>query len=309
MILVHKSTSDEEITASSKNILINNDDKKVSMIKDFGKLPSLRKIVHEKEILEFITFEEPIPPLCYLDKNILDFDLSNNNFILSDHDLYYINRAVIDINGIATLKILPQSYQDFKNLNSNKIKILPLPLKDINYKEVPLTYKIKQIIQKMKREKLSEIKSFNSKGDYNELKIDVLFDNEELAESFKIKTEFTCDIYSFPHLITIFSKASFTFLNVKNAIKRSLEVLKINNDTGYGFCMVLTNMYLFIAPLVNPFYLFKDKGNEIPIFADPMYYAGVFTLPEIESEWDETIERKRVEFDLLKVLEKSSNFK
>ena len=77
-----------------------------------------------------------------LDNYILDYDKP----ILSDNDLFYMMKACQSINGIVYLKILPYGNNDYKYLNANKIKILPLPLKDLNFEEIPLTYKIRQII-------------------------------------------------------------------------------------------------------------------------------------------------------------------
>ena len=56
----------------------------------------------------------------------------------------------------------------------------------------------------------------------------------------------------------------------------------------------------------------KDKknngyGQRIPIFVEPYYFMGIYTLPYIESEWPESIERKNVKFDLIEILKKSTN--
>ena len=47
--------------------------------------------------------------------------------------------------------------------------------------------------------------------------------------------------------------------------------------------------------------------QRIPIFAEPYYFMGIYTLPYIESEWPESIERKNVKFDLIEILKKSTN--
>lgn len=285
-----------KLSTNSVTELISNPD--YLPVQDFGKIPSLRKIDYSEEILSYIIIEEPPKPISFLDKQIIDL---NSQFI-SDHDLFYLMRGVQNLNGLASLKILPYGYHEFKSLSANKLKILPLPLKDINYNEVPLTYKIKQIIQKLKREKLSEIKSFNPKAveNYSSLKIDVLFDNEDLAESFNIQNVITNDVYDFPHYIMTFTKSTYNFINVKEALEKALKTLDISNSTNKGLVLLLTTNYLFVAPLVRPYITYK---NEMPIFPDPLFYAGVFTLPVIDSEWDETIERSNVEFDLFKILQ------
>jgi hypothetical protein len=48
-------------------------------------------------------------------------------------------------------------------------------------------------------------------------------------------------------------------------------------------------------------------GQRIPIFVEPYYFMGIYTLPYIESEWPESIKRKNVKFDLIEILKKSTN--
>ena len=215
-------------------------------------------------------------------------------------------RAVQNINAISFIKVLPHGQYEHIDLGANKIKVLPLPLKDINYVDIPLSFKIRQLVQKMKREKLTEIKSFNPKAieNYSSLKIDVLFDNEEIADSFNLPKVIKNEIYDFPHFIHLFGKSSFSFINMKNSIKQAFTELGINNTTKKGFVMLMTTDYLFIAPLTKPYITFN---NELNLFADPMFYAGVFNLPLVESEWDETIERKYINFDFFEILKLSSS--
>lgn len=299
---IKKETQTNKLYKESNKEISNSNNKDIIQILDYGKLPSLRKLEYPKPILEYITFEEQQQPTCLLDKNILDLSLP----FISDHDLFYLMRGVQNINGLATIKILPYNKNDFKMLSSNKMKILPLPLKDINFNDIPLTYKIRQIVQKQKREKLKDIQTFNPKEveDYASLKIDVLFDNEDLAESFNINNEIEIDIYKFPHYISTFSKSSFSFTNIKNCIARAFAKLNITNESGKGIIFVLTTSYIFIAPLTKPYINFK---KELEVYADPMFYTGIFTLPVIDAEWDETIERSYIKFDLLELLKTSSS--
>ena len=65
-----------------------------------------------------------------------------------------------------------------------------------------------------------------------------------------------------------------------------------------------------MAPLTEPFTYTKEKnvGEPIvPIFAEPYYFMGIFTLPIIEADWPESVERKNVKFDLIEILRKSTN--
>ena len=72
-----------------------------------------------------------------------------------------------------------------------------------------------------------------------------------------------------------------------------------------------------MAPIKEPFTYTKvykenkDKNLEapttIPLFIEPYYFMGIYTLPYIESQWPESITRKNVKFDLLDILKKSTN--
>ena len=73
------------------------------------------------------------------------------------------------------------------------------------------------------------------------------------------------------------------------------------------------NKFVFLAPIKEPFTYTKgqeDRKKEafprIPLFIEPYYFMGIFTLPYIESEWPESIQRKNVKFDLLEILKKST---
>ena len=150
------------------------------------------------------------------------------------------------------------------------------------------------------------------------------------------------------------------------------ELLDINNQTGYGYCLIICKKFVFLAPIKEPYIYTKeiienvenkkeekkeeikenkpiedkpkeeikenkpieDKPKEenkeivekkeenedktenkenkkleqrIPIFIEPYYFMGIYTLPYIESEWPESIQRKNVKFDLIEILKKSTN--
>lgn len=289
MILAHKEAfidPSNELSGESSQFL------------DYGRIPSLRKIEYDPELLSFVKIDQMKKPTSFLNQNILDFSQG----FMTDHDIYYLMKAVQDIQGIATMKILPQGKHDYKKFGANCFKIIPLPFKDIVYSEIPLSYKIKQIVQKLKREKLKEISTFNKSSDAN-LKIDVLFDNEELSEAFNSCDEIKNDVYDFPHIIGLFNKSNYSFTNIKRHIFKAMQEFEITKDSKKGMILILTSDYIFLAPLVRPYFVYQ---NELDLYADPMFYAGIFNLPYIEAEWDETVVRKFVSLDLLKVLKTSS---
>ena len=47
-------------------------------------------------------------PTSFLNQNILDFSQG----FMTDHDIYYLMKAVQDIKGIATMKILPNGIKN-----------------------------------------------------------------------------------------------------------------------------------------------------------------------------------------------------
>jgi hypothetical protein len=131
---------------------------------------------------------------------------------------------------------------------------------------------------------------------------------------------FTIDIYkknNIPHLIKTFTKGTFIYVNLKYSINKMCELLDINNQTGYGFCLIVCKNFVFVAPIKEPYTYTKGEAENkeknipgsprIPIFIEPYYFMGIYTLPYIESEWPESIQRKNVKFDLLEILKKSTN--
>ena len=81
-----------------------------------------------------------------------------------------------------------------------------------------------------------------------------------------------------------------------------LKNLSINNLSEKGLIILLTNEFLFIAPLCKPYTYYKN----IPIFAEPYFYAGIFTLPIIEAEWPEILKNEHVIFNYSDILKLSS---
>lgn len=282
--------------------------KREMIIQDVGKVPSLRKLEYDEEILKYLpSLNNLHTGISPFNNQILNFNDLINCSVFSDHDIFYLMKSIQTINGIATLKILPYGHSDFKNLNSNKMKLIPLPLKDINYEEIPLTININELVLELKRKNLMEMENFKNlkgKSEVSNMKIDVLFDNDDLSCFFNLNKSINLSNYNFPHKLYLYNQNNFTFNNVKKNILSAITELDINNKTGYGMIFLFTTKYLFIAPLVKPYFTYN---KEYALFADPLFYAGIFNLPKVESEWSETIERDYVKFNLMKILEDSSN--
>jgi hypothetical protein len=281
-------------------------------IKDFGKVPSLRTIDYDEEILSVLKSHNILLPLTNknnivsnLETNIFDF--SSNKPPLTEQDVYSMITAVKSINGIAMLKILPYKYADYKQFGSSKIKILALPLKDINYENIPLTTKVDQAIRNLKREKMKNLITDKKILEKNiDLKIVNLIENEEFTNYFELHDFFTIDSFSengVKHLIKCYGEYNMNSSNIINDLKLMFKEMKIINETGYGFNLILSSNYLFVAPLINPYVY--DRG--IPIFADPYFFTGIFTLPIIKAEWPETLKGENLNFDFVEILRKSTN--
>ena len=297
------------------------EDKKTNdelIIKDYGRLPSLRIIKFDGDDLRF--YQDYIPPY-QLKEHILNetnlFNFSDNFDIINQDTIVNMIQMINETDGYATYKVLPYNYTDWKQFNSNIIKILPNKLKDIKNDEYPLVVKINQQINKYKRSLFENNFKEDTSGNKN---LELIIHNEDFDQCFSLPEFFTLDIYkknNIPHLIKAFSKGTFIYVNLKFAINKMCEILEINNQTGYGFCLVACKKFIFMAPIKEPFTYTKvykdnkDKNLEasttIPLFIEPYYFMGIYSLPYIESQWPESITRKNVKFDLLDILKKSTN--
>ena len=288
------------------------------IIKDYGRLPSLRVIEFGGDDLRF--YQDYIPPY-QLKEHIFNcsnlFNFSDNCDVIDKDSVVNMIQMINETDGYATYKVLPYSYTDWKKYSSNKIKIMPNKSKDIKNVEYPLVDKINQQINKFKRSLFEN--NFKDNDDDNK-NLELILHNEDFDQCFSLPEFFTLDIYkknNIPHLVKTFSKGTFIYVNLKFAINKMCELLDINNQTGYGFCLVVCKQFIFMAPIKEPFTYTKgqegnkDKGIEpsprIPLFIEPYYFMGIYTLPYIESEWPESIKRKNVKFDLLDILKKSTN--
>ena len=287
------------------------------IIKDYGRLPSLRIMDFAGEDYSF--YKDYIPPY-QLKEHILNnsnlFNFTDECDTIDKDTLVNIIQMINETDGYATYKILPYNYTDWKKVASNKVIILPNKSRDIKNDEYPLVNKIKQQIDKYKRSLFE-----NNFNEHEEIKnFELILHNEDFDQCFTLPEFFTVDIYkknNIPHLIKTFSKGTFIYANLKFAINKMSELLGINNETGFGFCLIVCKKFVFMAPIKEPFTYTKGeeenkekniKGSpRIPLFIEPYYFMGIYTLPYIESEWPESIHSKNVKFDLLEILKKTTN--
>ncbi len=299
---------------SENHSYINTSDSKM-IIQDVGRIPSLRTIKYEEEMIQLLkSMNINVPHLNPNDNNYSTsitnlnsnlFNLSTNQPPLGEQDVYSMLNGIKSIEGVAILRILPYKYADSKYFGSSMIKILKLPLKDINYKDLPLSLKVEQTVKDLKRQKMKELVN-TSKISEKELKIDNLIQNEEFTHYFELNDYFKIESLSengIQHMVKSYTQYNLNTVTVLNDLKNIFRELKINNETGYGFNLILSKDYLFVAPLVNPFIVHIN----IPIFAEPHFFMGIFTLPLIEAEWPETIKGKYVNYEFGEVLRKSTS--
>jgi hypothetical protein len=350
-------TKSTEINTYKPNFTM---DKNELVIKDWGRLPSLRILEFGGDDLKF--YQEYIPQYqlkehIFNDTNLLNF--STENDLIDKALLMNIIQTINETDGYVTYKVLPYQFSDWKKFSSNKVRILPNKCKDIKNNEYPLVDKLNQQINKYKR----SLFEGNLKENEDEKNFELILHNEDFEQCFTLPEFFTLDIYknnNIPHLIKTFSQGTFIYINVQYALNKMSELLDINNQTGYGYCLIICKKFAFLAPLKEPFIYTKgneeNKNNEenkkneenkenenkenkpneekeekkneeiiekkeenekdkenrtlgqrIPIFVEPYYFLGIYTLPYIESEWPESIERKNVKFDLIEILKKSTN--
>jgi hypothetical protein len=270
------------------------------IIKDFGRLPSLRKLSYDPNIISLI--ESKFPPEK---KTTSSMESNLVTEYISENDLYYMIKSLKDINGLAMVRILPKDYSDFKHLGSSKIKILQLPVKDLDYSDIPLHLKIEQTVRSLKRNKILDEHGKHTNN--SNKKLDILLDNEEFTFYFDLKEHFVVEPYhslGVKHMIKNYTWQEFYLNNLQKDLNLMLKELNINSQSGNGLIMLLTKSYLYVSPLTAPFYYDKDGS---PLFAEPSYFAGIFNLPLLEAEWPQTAQNEYVKFDLAHILKKSTN--
>ena len=279
-------------------------------VKDLGKIPSLRIMKFEGIDLQF--YIDWIPPYQLAEniENSMNLkDYSEGKFLMNVEQITNVMETLIETNGYATYKVLPDGYQDWKWFSSNKIKILPELNKDIKNEAYPLTLKIEQQVDKYRREKMSlNRQKFTNVRTTDLLENELLTKNPDFHSLFHTPEYFELDLYKkngIKHIIKYFNKDEFNLSNIKLALKEIMLKLEISNTNGYGFVLIMCQKYIFAAPIKEPYAFTKE--SRIPIFAEPYYFMGIFTLPTIESEWPESVQRKNVKFDLIEILKKTTN--
>ena len=277
-------------------------------IPDYGRIPSLRHLQLPAETLQILA-KEFVQINCEFDKNADSYiqkNLFNLDFVpFSESDLTYLIKAVSNIDGIATVKILPSNFYDYKTFSANLMKILKLPLKDINFEDLPLNIKINQKIKNLKREKIYELYKTTLKiteEKIEKMNVESLINHEEFSLYFDLLDYFSLETYDFPHLIKYYNFHTYKIANIQKDIQEMIKKLNITNENKKGLVMLFTKNYLFLAPLVKPF--IYNKG--VPLFADAHFFAGLYTLPQIEAEWPVTTEGKYIKFDFEEILKTST---
>ena len=276
------------------------------LIKDYGKLPSLRVMNYDDP--EYPLYEKSIP-FYQLPKNINNTSNLYNfaQSLFDEKNLPILIQMINETNGYATLRILPYKYSDWKSFASSKIRIIPKQTKELKLSSFPLEDKIAHQIQDIKRDLFNKTQT-NSADKGSRPNYELIINNDEYSNCFKVPSYFTLDVYNkenIKHLIKYFPEGQFNLSNMKEAIKAMMSALEINNATGNGMIFICSQTFLFIAPLISPFAF--TKVDTIPIFAEPHFFMGVYTLPFIEAEYPETIHRKYVKFDVVDILKKSTN--
>jgi len=274
-------------------VLVFHNPSEVINLKDFGKIPNIRPIIYDDDVLNNINIEKSVN-VSNLETNVINFD---DKLVLSDCDISYLVDSVKELNGLGMLKILPTNFCEYKDYSSNKIRILKLPLKDLKYEELPLSEKLRQLIRNIRRERLLNI--FDK---VTENKLNFILDNSLFNECLDTNEYFRVENYDFPHLVKMYTINTFNVINITTDLNNMLKNLSINNLSEKGLILLLTNEFLFIAPLCKPYIYYKN----IPIFVEPYFYAGIFTLPIIEAEWPQILKNEYLLFNYSDILKLSS---
>lgn len=253
----------------------------------------MRPISYSEEVLKYIE-NKSVNDVTNLNNNIIDMES-----FLSDNDLFYFMRIVKEVDGLGMIRILPFQYNDYKKFGSNIMKVIKTPLKELNNQTLPIHHYLEQRIKDLKFEKISK---HYSKEILDQCQINLLIENKDLNHFFELKDYFCLENYNFPHLIKSLNINTFKFSTIKSDIEKMMKMLSITNTTEKGLNLLLTKDFLFITPLTNPYTIYKD----IPIFAEPYFYAGVFILPKIENDWPECLKSEFIQFNLSEILKISS---
>ncbi|CAG9310901.1 unnamed protein product [Blepharisma stoltei] len=114
---------------------------------------------------------------------------------------------------------------------------------------------------------------------------------------------FTLEDYDFDHIIARISP-SITPRALSDLYVECIEKLDIiHKNLNCGMNIILMKNFLFLAPVYRPWVI--SKGRKL--FAEPLWYIGIFNLPILPKEWPET-GGVTMPKDPLSLLEKSSKF-
>ena len=134
------------------------------------------------------------------------------------------------------------------------------------------------------------------------MKLENPIDSIEINHFFDQKKSFKIEEFDFPHLLYSLSRDTFHASNISAHIRKLFKKLDITNQNGKGAILILHTTYIFACPLTSPY----NYYNNIPMFADPEFFAGIFCLPAIETVWPQTIKDKYIENNFLDILKIST---
>jgi hypothetical protein len=104
---------------------------------------------------------------------------------------------------------------------------------------------------------------------------------------------------AFPHAIFIFRSAPNPDY-LRSAYSKLAEHLKFEKTPDFGVTILLTETWMFIAPLTDPVTCVGGK----PVFIDPLAYAGILNVNIATYNWPQTASHDlvfRTPIDLLKI--------
>jgi hypothetical protein len=294
----------ETILFHDNQAKFNDEDDDFFEIPDYGRLPSLRHIQHHMDIIQVLS-NENVKLNCefiaenhsHLYGNLYDM----NSIPFSDNDLTYLIKGISGIDGLGMIKILPYGFYDYKTFSSNNMKLIKLPLKDIDYEDLPITLKINQKIKSLKRQRIKDLYNNASNKEDRPIEtteVEQLLNHDDFNIYFDHIEEFSIETYHFPHLIKYYNVFTFKLENIKKDLRQIMNKLDITNENRKGMIVLIHTNYLFVAPLIKPYM----HHNEVPMFAEPHFFAGIYTLPLIEAEWPNTTNSKYINYDFEEIL-------
>lgn len=119
------------------------------------------------------------------------------------------------------------------------------------------------------------------------------------------KGVFHVDEYHFPHACII-HETSLKPEALIQEYRKLFTYLKLDAQPEVGLTLIVTPKWMFIAPLVAPYTVFRG----LPVYADAYAYLGIVNVQVVEEEWPATAGLvDRTQLLPTEVLERSSNYK